>query len=155
MASSCVCVSSAGVGGQRAIFSPSGCEWEESGSCGCFSGGVSLSPTRLTSELQLLWHLGGDVSEGQRRPPQAPELHAALTWPVGQLADLGLKGHAGAGRAVGAGEEERAGQVDLAAAALRRLPQGQNHLGRVLGAPDPHIPSTSGGPGLGRFLMPR
>lgn len=79
---------------------------------------------RFPSELQLLGHFGGNVSEGQRRPPQALEPHtAALAQPAGQLADLGLEGNAGAGRSVGAGQEERPGQVDLAAAALRRLAQ--------------------------------
>lgn len=107
-------------------------------------------------ELELLGHFGGDVSEGQGRPPQALEPHpAALAQPAGQLADLRLEGHAGAGGAVSAGQQEGPRQVDLAAAALRRLTQGQHHLGRVAGAPHPHIPAASGGPGLGRFLMPR
>lgn len=108
------------------------------------------------SELELLGHFGGDVSEGQGRPPQALEPHpAALAQPAGQLADLRLEGHAGASGAVSAGQQEGPRQVDLAAAALRRLAQGQHHLGRVPRAPHPHIPAASGGPGLGRFLMPR
>lgn len=107
-------------------------------------------------ELELLGHFGGDVSEGQGCPPQALEPHpAALAQPAGQLADLRLEGHTGAGGAMGAGQQEGPRQVDLATAALRRLAQGQHHLGRVAGAPHPHIPAASGGPGLGRFLMPR
>lgn len=111
-----------------------------------------LSP----SELQLFGHFGGDVSEGQRRPPQASEADtAALARPGGQLAHLGLEGDSGAGRPVGAGQEEGPGDVHLATAALRRLPQRQHHFSRVARAPNPHIPAASGGPGLGRFLMPR
>lgn len=111
-----------------------------------------LSP----SEFEFFGHFGGDVPKGKRCPPQALKSDTAgLCRAVGQLANLRFEGNAGASGSVGAGEEEGPGLVDLATAALRRLPQSQNHLGRVPRAPHLHIPAASGGPGLCRFLIPR
>lgn len=110
----------------------------------------------LPSEFEFFGHFGGNVPKGKRCPPQALKSNTAgLGGAVGQLANLGFEGNAGAGGSVGAGEEEGPGLVDLATAALRRLPQSQNHLGRVPRAPHLHIPAASGGPGLCRFLIPR
>lgn len=110
----------------------------------------------LPSEFEFFGHFGGDVPKGKRCPPQALKSNTAgLGGAVGQLAHLRFEGNAGAGGSMGAGEEEGPGLVDLATAALRRLPQSRNHLGRVPRAPHLHIPAASGGPGLCRFLIPR
>lgn len=110
----------------------------------------------LPSEFDIFGHFGGNVPKGKRCPPQALKSDTAdLGGAVGQMAHLCFESNAGASCSVGAGEEEGPGLVDLATAALRCLPQCQNHLSRVPRAPHPHIPAESGGPGLCRFLIPR